>query len=168
VIVNERDMPPDLLRDALRSLAAEDSGLAASPVVEAQLRAHVRSLRRVPRRRTFPYIAAAASIAIAALVWHVMPSPETPGQPTARQTPRRALVGDPDGEFLPLPYAHVPASDGQVVRIAVPRAAMASFGLDPDASGMADVVEADVFIGEDGIARSVRFVGWIDREEPTP
>jgi hypothetical protein len=162
---DERNMAPAPLIDALRSIASEDADRGASPHVETALRAHVRSLRRPPRRWVFTGVAAAASIAIVALVWHVVPPPVTPDTATAGQ---RARPAETAGEFLPLPYAHVPAADGQVVRMAVPRAALASFGLDADAPGLPDVVQADVFIGEDGIARSVRFVDWSVREEPTP
>jgi hypothetical protein len=153
-----------LLRDAMRRLAAEEIDLGASPGVEMHLRAHVRSLRRAPRSKAFVYIAAAASVAIVALVWQaVPPSSNEPGAAA-----RRTIAPQSADEFLPLPYAHVPVADGQVVRIAVPRIALASFGLDPAAPGTPDVVQADVFIGEDGIARSVRFVDWSSREESTP
>ena len=52
-------------------------------------------------------------------------------------------------------------SDGQIVRLEVSRAALASFGLTPidaldgSASGTA---LADVLVGADGLARAVRFV----------
>ena len=62
--------------------------------------------------------------------------------------------------------AGMPVSNAQLVRLEVPRAALASFGLTPmdvpdggspgTASG---TVQADVLVGEDGVARAVRFVG---------
>jgi hypothetical protein len=63
--------------------------------------------------------------------------------------------------FLPLIYSNVPITNGQVVRMEVPRTALASFGLasidvrDGSSSG---TVLADVLVGEDGLARAVRFV----------
>jgi len=50
----------------------------------------------------------------------------------------------------------------------VRREVLASFGFDPGDPALPDVVEADVFIGEDGLARSVRFVDSMYREELTP
>ena len=64
-------------------------------------------------------------------------------------------------EFLPLLYSSVPASHVQMVRLAVPRAALASFGLAPlealDRASTGTVL-ADVLVGDDGLARAVRFV----------
>ena len=52
-----------------------------------------------------------------------------------------------------------------LVRLEVPRAALASFGLTPpDApdggspAAAAGTVQADVLVGEDGVARAVRFI----------
>jgi hypothetical protein len=63
--------------------------------------------------------------------------------------------------FMPLTYSGVPIADGHVVRMEVPRAALVSFGLVPldsvdDAAG--GTVLADVIVGDDGLARAVRFV----------
>jgi hypothetical protein len=68
--------------------------------------------------------------------------------------------------FLPLAYSEVPVAGAQIVRMSVPRSALASFGLapaesvstpDPDAAASATVL-ADVLVGDDGLARAVRFV----------
>lgn len=63
--------------------------------------------------------------------------------------------------FLPLIYSNVPITNGQVVRMEVPRAALASFGLasiDVRDGSSAGTMLADVLVGEDGLARAVRFV----------
>jgi len=67
-------------------------------------------------------------------------------------------IGEVTTEFFPLRYSTVPVRSGHVVRMEVPESAMASFGLAPlGADPMATVV-ADIVIGDDGLARAVRFV----------
>jgi hypothetical protein len=63
-------------------------------------------------------------------------------------------------EFIPLmqgvPYP--PAEDAHLVRVELPRSALASFGLPVGADSAGGRVKADVLLGEDGIARAIRFV----------
>jgi len=157
----DRDFSPQALRESLNEIAAADSTRGASPAVEERLRAHVRTLRPAPVNWRVAAIAVAASVAIVALVWHTVPEPGEPPVTITRSV-------QPASGFLPLPYAHVPVADGQIVRMTVRREALVSFGFDPGDPALPDVVEADVFIGEDGIARSVRFVDSVYREELTP
>jgi hypothetical protein len=64
--------------------------------------------------------------------------------------------------FLPLTYGTVPVVDAQIVRLEVPRAAMVAFGYAApemiSGSTTRETVLADVLVGEDGLARAVRFV----------
>jgi hypothetical protein len=72
---------------------------------------------------------------------------------------------------MPLVYSGVPIVDGHVVRMEVPRASLVSFGLVPvdsadGAQGTSSgTVLADVIVGEDGLARAVRFVRRFERKE---
>jgi hypothetical protein len=47
---------------------------------------------------------------------------------------------------------------GSLVRVRLPRSALATFGLPINQSRVSDVVNADVLLGEDGLARAIRFV----------
>jgi hypothetical protein len=47
---------------------------------------------------------------------------------------------------------------GHVVRVELPRNALASFGLPVNADRAEARVKADVLMGEDGMARAIRFV----------
>ena len=47
---------------------------------------------------------------------------------------------------------------GQIVRVEVPRSALASFGLPMNAERAGERVKADVVLGYDGVARAIRFV----------
>ena len=155
------------LEQTLRALARDDAALVPAAHVEARLREHVRTLRPSsgqalrpdsgPRRASTPaswrpWAAAVAAGLLFAVIWRMVPS----------QAPERLAPEEPApefaAEFLPLPYAHVPVARGHIVRMPVPRTALASFGLDPGRAGDTRTVLADVFVGEDGIARSVRFV----------
>ena len=154
------------LRDALREVARADDDSGVSPVVELHLRdaLRVRRVRRHSRRWQLAWLATAATIVIlvASARWHTTTTPQvaTPGPATA---PAIERVDTTTADFLPLAYAHVPASNGQIVQIVVPAAAMASFGLDPSSVGT-DAVTADVLVGEDGLARAVRFSPFTRKE----
>lgn len=51
-----------------------------------------------------------------------------------------------------------PVENGQVIRVQMPRSALASFGLPFDLERANESVKADVLVGDDGLARAVRFV----------
>lgn len=51
-----------------------------------------------------------------------------------------------------------PMTSGQVVRVVVPRSAMNYFGLPINVDRSNEKVKADVLVGEDGLARAIRFV----------
>ena len=64
-------------------------------------------------------------------------------------------------EFLPLVAdapAATPLEGGQLVRVRLPRAALASLGLPLNAERGNEPVKADVLVGNDGLARAIRFV----------
>lgn len=113
-------------------------------------------------------IAATLLVASLALVWQVR---HTAGTLPPGELPRRVIATDQTttitdatvdvtSEFFPLAYSTVPITHARVVRIEVPRTAPALFGIDP--AGLVNAspgtVIADVVVGEDGLARAVRFV----------
>ena len=62
-------------------------------------------------------------------------------------------------DFIPLTYGDPNVgSDAQMVRIELPRSAMASFGLPVNMDRADQRVKADVLLGSDGLARAIRFV----------
>jgi len=62
--------------------------------------------------------------------------------------------------FYPLPYADDTASfdGGAVIRVSVPRSALASWGLPVSGAGGAGPVPADVIVSEDGTPQAIRLV----------
>ena len=128
-----------------------------------------RSGRSITRRRQFLQpvwsIAAMLLVASLALVWQVQ---RTAGTFPSRELPRRVIgtgqvmtmTDTTADEFFPLAYSTVPITHARVVRIEVPRTAPELFGIDPASLVNAphNTVVADVVVGEDGLARAVRFV----------
>ena len=152
------------MTEALRAIAAEDVSLGASSAVEARLMGEARSIARARRRRiAVVALAAAAVLAFAlAVPWKRRADNATTGSQPSTSASRGGEVAT---AFFPLTYSSLPISNAQLVRVQVPRSALASFGLTPidvpaSATGRtaSATVSADVLVGEDGVARAIRFV----------
>jgi len=156
----------DHLSEALRRLKADDASMAASTRVEVALREEIRTLSAQRRRRTrilFVQVAATVTLIVAAVAWWAWTHHKTGPEITATTSaPAQEIVT----EYFPLFYSSVPARSLQVVRLEVSRGSMARFGLLPgDALNRATgTVLADVLVGEDGLARAVRFVQKVSQE----
>jgi hypothetical protein len=160
------------LTSALRAVAEADEALGASEAVEARLAAEVRSIARARQTRTRVVALAAAAvlfIAIALPVWQpLMPAGTDPVAGAADGDTREVAT-----DFFPLAYSNVPAPNGRLVRLEVPRAALGSFGVASFAApdDASSTVLADVVVGNDGLARAVRFVrvvGINEQQEQVP
>ena len=145
---------------ALRDIAREDAAVSLQP--GAALLAEFRAAYRVRRRSGAAHaigLAMAASLAalIGTSMWLAVRRPANVSDPRLTSTP----LGEVTTAFLPLPYGAVPYTSAQIVRLAVPRASMIPFGLiTADAAPYIETqtVVAEVLVGEDGLARAVRFV----------
>jgi hypothetical protein len=123
-------------------------------MLEGNLRSAVRAIARARKRRAY-----AVSFAVAAtLLMGIL----RPGEPTVpAPSPIRSERVEAATEFLPLMYGDVPMSEGRIVRLEVPQEALITFGLsavDTIARSSPETVLADVVVGEDGLARAIRFV----------
>jgi hypothetical protein len=76
-------------------------------------------------------------------------------RPPASHTPAETA-----GEFIALSYGDnsYPLGDGMVVRVELPRSAPAMVGLPLSGGNAGGTVTADVVLGQDGVARAIRFV----------
>jgi hypothetical protein len=164
---HDRSLYPGLTA-ALRALARDDAATGASPRVEARLLAEVRSIARTRRRRTYAAalaLAAALLLAVAVSMWRITAGRTPPAAPATRAG---ASGNEVRTAFFPLLYSNIPATNVQIVRLEVPRTALASFGLaSPDSmyGTSPRTVLADVLVGDDGLARAVRFVRAPPRQE---
>jgi hypothetical protein len=63
-------------------------------------------------------------------------------------------------DFLPIPptYRVDVIEGGQLVRVELPRSAMLRFGLPMNVERAEARIKADVVVGNDGVARAIRFV----------
>jgi hypothetical protein len=155
----------DGLSEALRRLAEADRTMTASPAVEARLRAEVRSMggrAKSWNRGTLLALAAAVTICVSVpAFWLRTQDQGTTGAPVGTTVAREATT-----EFFPLFYGSVPSSSEYVIRMEVPRASLTQFGLASahDMDRTTGTVIADVLVGEDGLARAVRFVRPFSQE----
>jgi hypothetical protein len=150
------------LQEGLRELAAD--GPREAPLsLEERLLGELRRRSRARRRNTWLGLGSAAIAAGLALVMigpallnrapalaqAIEASPET-----VQQNDETAL------NFYPLPDSDElpPLESATIVRVQLPMASLRLMGLPVSEDGAADLVEADMLLGQDGLARGVRFV----------
>jgi hypothetical protein len=81
-------------------------------------------------------------------------------QPTEVRTliaKAKPKTSETKSEFISLSYAADPTS-GQVVRVKVPRSMMVTLGLVASVEKPANLVDAEVVVGDDGLTRAIRFI----------
>lgn len=147
------------LLEGLRALAA-DGPREAPGHIEEQL---IAEFRRHNRRRNLvtwvPVLGAAAATVIALLLW-LQNYAHKPAAASAVAVATAASVAEEesDGSFYPLPEAEaLPAvENAMVVRIQLPVSSLQLMGV-PVSEERADAsVQADLLLGQDGLARAVR------------
>lgn len=136
------------LRDDLRAVAAEDCSRTAPEHVETGvLEAYRRERARAAWRKRLP-LAIAASLLVAFGWWMGRTA-------SAPEAARQSQVPD---QFIALPQAAVlpPVETVAVMRVEVPRATLASYGVPVALENSADRVQIDLLLGADGLARAFR------------
>jgi len=176
-------MSEERVVEALRALSEHDTSREASPEVETRLRVQFQSRkRRGVWRRAAAWTTAAAAAAMVVFFVGENRRPPTPApapeavrqvvavQPetapaaarkTAKRVPRsvtrpQEVVTD----FFPLMDPAPPFERGQLLRVELPASAMQMVGLPVREDRLADPVQADVLVGEEGLPRAIRFVGF--------
>lgn len=81
-------------------------------------------------------------------------------QPNRRDRDDRPKSDEIATDFIPLVNGESLAQldSGQIVRVELPRSALMSFGLPMDMDRANEPIKADVVVGNDGLARAIRFV----------
>jgi hypothetical protein len=173
-------------RDEVNGSSSLIAAFRAGVIATAERHAHATRPTLLPAtavRRTWERGFAATAIAavLSVAAWRAQ-QPDLGGSSAgtrdAAATGQRDRAADPSevvtSEFFPLTYSTVPVSEGRLVRLEVPGTALAAFGLDT-ARSSPDAVLADVVVGEDGLARAVRFIFPLgddstpnDQKERTP
>src|SRR5947209_6605219 len=153
---NERELLNDL-----RAVAEADQS-EAPPEIRDRLLAEFRSRSVWQRRKRWlpaAGIAGIASIAAAVLLFVSVPNHSTD---TSNPVAQSAAAGaeDVDADFYPLPEADglPPVETATVVRVQMPLASLQLMGVAVNDAGSGDSVQADILLGQDGLARGVRLV----------
>ena len=83
-----------------------------------------------------------------------------PLETETRATESEGGQSDSTADFVPVPYSEgfAPGDSGVIIRVEMPRSALADLGYSVDATRAADLVQADLLVGEDGWPRAVRLV----------
>lgn len=174
-------MSEDPIVEALRALSEHDASREASPEVENRLHVQFRSRRR---RRAWRQAAVWGSVAAAMVVFFFVTNRRTPAPAPVREVVRQAVVVQPETapavvpkiarrvrrpvarphevvtDFFPLMDPAPPFERGQLLRVELPASAMQMVGLPVREERLADSVQADVLVGEEGLPRAIRFVGF--------
>jgi len=87
-----------------------------------------------------------------------MPIPEPKATPKPR--PRKRQPREIVTQFFPLLDVAPPFERGELLRVTVPASTMRSVGLPVNEERIGDRVYADVLVGEEGLARAIRFVSY--------
>jgi len=83
-----------------------------------------------------------------------LPKPVRPARLNVRQ-PREVVT-----EFFPLLDVAPPFERGELLRVTVPASTMRRVGLPVSENRLEERVYADVLVGQEGLARAIRFVGY--------
>ena len=158
-----------MLSDIVAAAIADDAVKQAPPRVSKMLLDGFRDRKIAGQRRRRTWIRRGITGALAAMLLigsALMLRKAEP--PVMRGTVAAPLddgaAGAPEtGEevttdFLPLSYDPAPAGTTSVVRVQLPREALIAFGLPVNEDRTEDLVQADLLLDEDGLARAVRFV----------
>jgi len=149
---------------------ADDAAKQAPPHVSKMLLEGFRERRIAGRRRRHSWIRWGVTGAVAAmlLIGSALMLRKTAEMPVVRGTVPVAADDEANGvaetgeevatDFIPLSYDPVPAGTTSVVRVQLPREALIAFGLPVNEDRTEDLVQADLLLDENGLARAVRFV----------
>jgi hypothetical protein len=172
-------MNPEQIQQALKALADHDRGL------ESRVPARAIFARHRPGVRWTAWAGLAAAAGLLVFLWlpttpvepvkapepvavveatpvvepEIVPVAASEPKPVRRQQapePLREVVTD----FFPLMDAPPPFERGQLWRVVVPASTMRSVGLPINPERWSERVQADVLVGEEGMARAIRFVSY--------
>lgn len=147
----------DRLQDRFRTLA-RTVPQKASPAVEEGLRAAFR-VRVNQRARVWGYVTRVAASAVLGaglyLVWSQRTHRKSSEQPAIAIAPASQR-----SDFIALPYAQseVPLEQPVIVRVQIPVSELGVMGMPLAHTTAGERVNADLLVGQDGIARAVRLV----------
>jgi hypothetical protein len=171
-------MSEDRIAEALQALRRADLDIGIDGEAEVRTLLKFRRQRRRRRLRRLAWSGAIAAAAMMAILYRpapearpmvaVVPAVEVSPLPAAvvaaapvkrRSAPKRELeeVVTP---FFPLMPSAPPFESGLLVRMRVPASTMRNVGFEVSEEHLSDSVLADVLVGQDDLARAIRFVSY--------
>lgn len=175
----------DWISAALRALAEHDRGREAPAKVETRLLAAYRKRRGRRKVKTVALATLAVAAAITLFFARPQPQPKRIGPMPVREQPMAVAAGHlpvtvpmPKGQarpvkrqpseqpreivtqFFPLLDVALPFERGELLRVTVPASTMREVGLPVNEDHLTDRVYADVLVGQEGLARAIRFVSY--------
>jgi len=171
----------DWVGTALQALAEQDREREAPAEVETRLLAAFR--RRRARRKARTVVLATLAVAAAITLFFARPQPQ-PKQvvpipvrqqpiavasapatmPVPKATPRARRIRRQPREvvtqFFSLLDVAPPFETGELLRVTVPASTMRRVGLPVNEERLGDRIYADVLVGQEGLARAIRFVSY--------
>jgi hypothetical protein len=176
-------MSEERVVEALRALSEHDASREASPEIEARLRVQFQSRKRRRawgRAALWTTAAAAAAMVVFFVATNRKPPAPAPVHEAVTQAVAVQLEASPVAavktarrvrrpvtrpqevvtDFFPLMDPAPPFERGQLLRVELPASAMQMVGLPVREDRLADPVQADVLMGEEGLPRAIRFVGF--------
>jgi hypothetical protein len=113
-----------------------------------------------PGQRELGAAAAVRAPASAVVTGPSVKAPEEPPKPRPVLRKARPQLREIVTEFYPLMDTPPPFERGELVRVSLPASALRRAGFEVEGAGPDDTVEADVLMGEEGLARAIRFVSY--------
>ena len=143
----------DELDDVLAELRQKHRQIATPPHLETRLRAATRSVRRHPSLWRWGW-AVATALAITVGVWQSQQA--TPPQ----QVRTVAEAGDRLSDFVALPGSETlpPSMETSILRVQLSKGDLRQYGFDIPSPVAGELIRADFVVGDDGLARAIRFV----------
>jgi hypothetical protein len=145
------------LLDGLQALSS-DAPYQAPAYVEDRLLTEFRRRTRLRRARAWMSAVSVGAVAatIAVLLWIGPLAPRHAASPADAT----AMADETTAGFYPLPDAEglPPVESAMVVRVQMPMASLELIGFPINLDRASDRVEAEVLLGQDGLARGVRLV----------
>lgn len=170
-------MSEERITEALRALRRADFDIELDGEAEVRTLLKFRRRRRWRRLQKLGWAGTIAAVVMMAMALSHRPTRQTrhaivakaveAPAPTSVAAPPVARRPVPKREpeevvtpFFPLMVSAPPFESGLLVRMTVPASAMRSVGLPVEDDHLSDPVLADVLVGQDDLARAIRFVSY--------
>lgn len=168
-------MSEERVSEALRALRRADWNVQTGEGAEVRALLAFRRQRRGKRVYRMTSISGIAAALIALLVAvrqpvpkpvpvivKAIPAPPAPARPAPLQTvvQKRRQPREVFTPFYPLMPSAPPLESGLLVRVTVEASALRSVGIPVSDDHLSDPVLADVLVGQDDLARAIRFVSY--------